>query len=305
MSVSIFCSPTELRLVVGSANNNRVKIEEFHELPLPETTMINGIITNPDSLLRYLKDVQKVRGPFGQDAVIVLESNLVRTKIMTIPKVAPRQVTLFVTDELKALADDASAAEEIYDYSIIGDNSNTGGLDVLGVAVGRPLLKPYLETFGASGFKIKKIDVGVNALIKIIDSYVPQLKADTNLFMFIDAKVLFITLFEDGGLRIIKKYRLIGEEGTLEYNQEIANHLSAMVQFQMGQHHEAGIHSIYTAGMAPERLAGLAGVVSYLNIPIEDIQLDNHLDFVGKAGFDGSEFRLSKYLLNIGGLLGK
>jgi Tfp pilus assembly PilM family ATPase len=224
---------------------------------------------------------------------------------MTIPKVPTRQITHFVADEFKAFADDTSAVEELYDYSVIGNNKNKGGLDVFGVAAGRPLIKPYIDTFGASGFKVRKIDVGVNALIKTVRSYAPQLASGTNLFMFIDAKTLFITLFEDGDFRIIKKYRLLSEEGTAEHYQEVGNHLSAMVQFQMGQHHGAGIRNIFIAGMTSEQLAIFAETVRYFNIPVEGLQLDQYIDLVGKAGFDRTEFKLSKYLLNVGGLRGK
>jgi len=263
--------------------------------------MINGIITNADALSRFLGDVAKVHGPFKGDTTVVVESNLVRTKRLTVPDAPSRQVTAFVTSEMQELSDGDN--DEAYDYAVLG-NGSKGGLDVLGVAVGRAMLSTYISTFANTDFKLRKIDVGTNALIKAV-RYLPQLSAGTNLLAVLDSNSLAISLFENGEYRITKKHRLLAPEMTDARRQEAGNHLSSMIQFQKSQHMDSEIRAIFITGVSTARIQALAAATGYLHLPFEEIQLDHHLELVGQAAYAAADFEIAKYIYNIGALIGK
>ncbi|MDR1713520.1 MAG: pilus assembly protein PilM [Coriobacteriales bacterium] len=301
MTISIYCSPTDLRIVVGTANESRVRVEQFVEVPLPAGAMINGIITNVDAMTRFLKDVDTVHGPFKGDATVVVESNLVRTKLLTVPKAPERQVAAFVASEMQELSD--GQVDEAFDYSVLGPGAE-GGLDVLGVAVGRAMLAAYIGVVGNADFKLKKIDVGTNALIKAV-RYLPQIAAGTNLLAVLDSNIMAISLFENGEYRITKKHRLLAPENTDARRQEAGNHLSSMIQFQKSQHMDSEIRTIFITGVSSERVQALAAATGYLHLPFEEIQLDHHLELTGKAAYAQDGFEIAKYIYNIGALIGK
>jgi Tfp pilus assembly PilM family ATPase len=302
MSVSLYCSATDLRLLVGSANGRQAKIEQFVDAPLPENAMINGIITGQDTMTRFLTEINDANGPFKQDAVLCVESSLIRSRVITVPKVPEQQMLKFVTDELSSSSD--PDADDVFDFAVLGPNAAKGGIDVLAIAAGRALLATYIEVFEDAGFKIKRIDVGTNALIKIA-SYSPHLTDDVDLLALIDGHTLFLVLFDNGRFMLMKKYRLMSEAGTPQWFSEISNNFSALVQFQKTQNSERDIHAVHVVGATEETIAAFKQAVGYLQVPILPLDISDSLRLSGKASFEQNAFQASRFIFNIGTLMGR
>ncbi|MDR1421907.1 MAG: pilus assembly protein PilM [Coriobacteriales bacterium] len=302
MSVSLYCSPTNLRLLVGSASTKQVKIDQFVDTPLPENAMLNGIITGQDAMTRFLTETNDQYGPFRQDAVLCVESSLIRSRIITVPKVPDAQMLRFVTEELQSSSD--SEASDVFDFATLGTNFTKGGVDVLGIAAGRALLAAYIEVFSDAGFKIKRIDVGTNALIKLT-SLSPRLTEENSLLALVDGQALFLALFNRGRFILMKKYRLMHPLATEESYRELGNHISTLVQFQKTQDSESDIQSVYITGVPVDSVAPLSATASYLSMPIAYLDISERLKLAGKALFEQNTFDASRFLFNIGTLVGR
>ncbi|MDR2196866.1 MAG: pilus assembly protein PilM [Coriobacteriales bacterium] len=302
MSVSLYCSASNLRVLVGSVNARQARIDAAADLALPENAMLNGIITGQDAMRRFLTEVNETHGPFRQEAVLCVESSLVRTRVITIPKVPEQQMLRFVTEELNSALD--TEADDVFDFAVLGPNRSKGGIDVLGIAVGRALLATYISVFEEAGFKLRHIDVGANALIKVA-TFSPHLLDGNDLLALIDDATLFLVLFDHGRFVLVKKYRLMAAPNTDERRREVGEHLSTFVQFQKTQNSEGDVHAVHVAGISAERIAQLAELVSYLQMPIIPLDIDEHLKFSDKMAFGSGDFESYKYLFNIGALMGR
>jgi hypothetical protein len=299
MSVSLYCSPTQLLLLVGSVSGQQATVDEFKVIPLPEQSMINGVITNKDVMTRFLQDVSQRFGPWNQEAVLVLEGNNIRTKIMTLPAMKENKLLPFVQRDFGEISADS---DDVFDFAILGPNSASGGLEVLGIAAGRALLQNYIDAFTFGGFKLKRIDVGSNALAKVTD-FIPQLRSASNILVHIDDTALVITLFEQGIYRITQRYRLLNPPGTEERRNEITGNISSMVQFQKSQRRDISINEIYVLGVAPEQMPAFIEATRFLEVPVAALSLDSQIKLTGKANFEQANFVSSKYLYNIGAMI--
>jgi hypothetical protein len=301
MITSLYCSPTHLRLLVGNVSGRKATIDEFHEIALPEQSMINGIITNKDAMMRFFREVSQQFGPFTQDATLLIESNNIRTKLMTLPAVDERKLLGFVQQQFDEISEEG---DDIFDFTVLGPNRKQGGLEVLGITAGKIMLQNYIDVLASANFKLKRIDVGANALMKITN-FIPQLKTNSNVLAHVDDSSLSVTLFEEGIYRISQKYRLINAPGTAERNSEVAGNISSMVQFQRSQHSNISIDGVYILGIAHELMPDFAERARFLDLPLFELALDSQIALTGKANFNQQDFISSKYLLNLGAMIKK
>ncbi|MDR1183555.1 MAG: pilus assembly protein PilM [Coriobacteriales bacterium] len=301
MSVSLYCSPTQLLLLVGTASGQRATVDEFQVIPLPEQSMINGVITNKDAMARFFQAVSQQFGPYGQDAVLVLESNNIRTKIMTLPRVRERKLLDFVRQDFGEISEEGG---DVFDFTVLGPNHAEGGIEVLGIAAGKLLLQNYIDVLQGAGFKLKRIDVGSNALRKIA-RFIPQLQSSNSVLVHIDDMSLAITLFEQGNYRISQRYRLLNPPNTEERQREVSSNISSMVQFQKSQRRDITINAIYVLGMPSPSLPAFIEATRFLEIPVEGLSLDSQIKLTGKANFDQAHFDSSKFLYNLGAMIRK
>jgi Tfp pilus assembly PilM family ATPase len=301
MSVSLYCSPTQLLLLVGNVNGQRATIDEFLVVPLPEQSMINGVITNKDTMARFFQAVSQQFGPYRQDAILALESNNIRTKIMTLPRVKEAKLREFVRQDFGEISEEG---DDVFDFTVLGPNSAEGGIDVLGIAAGRLLLQNYIDVLQGAGFKLKRIDVGSNALRKLA-SFIPQLQSNSNVLVHIDDMSLAITLFRQGSYRISQRYRLLYPPGTEERQREISGNISSMVQFQKSHHRDISIDAIYVLGVPSHNMPAFVEATRFLEIPVQELSLDSQIKLTGKANFAREQFVSSKFLYNLGAMIRK
>ncbi|MDR2586915.1 MAG: pilus assembly protein PilM [Coriobacteriales bacterium] len=301
MSISLYCTPTQLLLLSGNISGQKATIEEFRIIPLPGQAMINGVITDKDAMTRFLQEVMQQFGPYNQDAILVLESNNIRTKIMTLPRVRENKLLPFVQQDFGEIS---GSGDDIFDFTVLRPNPTEGGLEVLGIAAGKVLLQNYIDVFTAVGFKLKRIDVGSNALSKFAH-FAPQLQSDSCILVHVDDVTLGITLFEQGFYRISQKYRLLNPPGTEERGREIISNISSMVQFQRSQRRNISIDAIHVLGVPSDAMPSFAEATRFLEIPLFTLSLDEQISLTGKAHFEQASFISSKYLYNLGAMMRK
>jgi type IV pilus assembly protein PilM len=299
MLVSLYCSPTQLLLLVGSTNDQRATVDEFQVIPLPEQAMINGVITNKDVMARFFQEVSRQLGPYKQDTVLVLESNNIRTKIMTLPKVNERKLLNFVRQDFDEISEEGG---DVFDFTVLGPNTAEGGLEVLGIAAGKLLLQNYIDVLHSADFKLKHIDVGSNALRKIAD-FIPELKSSNSVLVHIDDAALSITLYEQGNYRISQRYRLLNPPHTMERQQEVSSNISSMVQFQKSQRRDVSIDAVYVLGVPPQNMPAFIEATRFLEIPVQGLSLDDQIKLTGKANFEQANFVSSRFLYNFGAMI--
>lgn len=302
MSVSLYFSPTHLKLIVGSADFSSIKVEDFGMFSLPEGAMINGIITDEETMIRYLSGIGADMGIFKQETLLVIDTNSIRSKVMDMPVVPETKMLEFISREIGAFTEGEN--NDVFDYAVMNGKLTEGGARVLAVAVDRDILNVYRNTFVSAGFNLKSINIGVNALIKL-SRVLPQLQTGAKILAVIDDRNLTLSLFESGDYKITNRYRLFNTDDTPEWRQEIGNNISSIIQFHKGQRPAEEISAAFFAGLSAVRTDALAESLSFLGIEIAELDLASKIKLTGKASKKSADFEPGKNLLNLGTLLKK
>jgi hypothetical protein len=297
--LSLYCSPSHLRLLVGSVSGPQATVDEFREIPLPERSMINGIITDTDAIRRFFDGVSQEFGPYRQSTTLVIESNNIRTRLMTLPAVKEKRLPAFVQQEFDEISGEE---DDVFDFAVLGPDRQQGGVEVLGIAAGHALLKSYIGVLEATGFRLRRIDVSTNALVKAAQ-FVPQLRSSSSILVHADGSSLTITLFEQGVYRISQKYRLMHAPDAPGHFLEVADKLSSMVQFQKSRHRDLSIETVHVLAESAGHLQGIIEATRFLELPVVALDLDAQVRLRGRASFDQGLFSSSRYLYNIGTLV--
>ena len=300
MTVSLYCSPTHLKVVAGSADANSVKVNDFAMYALPEGAMINGIITDGDAMVRFLSEVGAKMNILRRDALLVIDTNSIRSKVMDVPGVSEHKLLEFISRDLGAFTEEE--AGDVFDYTVMRGRLENGGSRILAVAVDREILRAYRNTFSSAGFNLRNINIGVNAVNKI--ARVSQhLMTGARVLAIVDDRNLTLMLYENGEYKITNKYRLFNEDDTPEWRTEIGNNISSVIQFQKGQRPDETISAVYFAGLSVQQTIAIAETLAYLDIQIGSFDLSSRVRLSNKSAEKAAGFNPGKYLLNLGVML--
>ena len=302
MNVSLYCSPTHLKLIIGSADSNVIRVEDYGIFALPDDAMINGIITDEGAMIRYLSAIGDAMDCFKHEALLVIDTNSIRTKVMDMPIVTEEKMVEFIAHDLGAFTE--GGTNDVFDYAVLNGKMSDGGARVLAVAVDRDILQVYRNTFTSAGFNLKGVNIGINALVKL-SRILPQLKTGARILAAIDDRNLTLSLFEEGYYKITNRHRLMNPEDTPEWRQELGNNISSLIQFHKGLRPTEEISAVFFAGLSPTKTAALNEPLAYLGIEISLLNVATHIRLTGKAAKIDGGFAPGQNLMNLGNMLKK
>lgn len=300
---SFYCSPSQIKVTMGDSDNKAIKIDNYAVATIPEGAMINGIIADEEAMINVLASLTSEYVLDKDDSYLVIDSNSIMVKTMDVPPVSENQIVEFIEREFSQYNYEENQAEKIYDYTVINPQAASGGATIMAVGVSKGLIESYRTVFVSAGINLKGINIGANVLIKLAH-FLPTLQSGTFILAIIDGKNLSYTLFNEGKYSLTNKYRLLNMIGTPEWQNEIGDNLSSMIQFNKGQKDTNDIESVHFAGILPEELESLKRNLAYLDIGMGGLNTTEPViisDMIsGKGGFSAGSF-----LYNIGNLLKK
>ncbi len=300
---SFFCSPTQIKVLMGDSDGKAISLDNYAVINIPEGSMINGIITDEDAMTNALASLATEYALDKDDSYLVIDSNSIMVKTMDVPPLSEGQIMEFVEREFSQYGEDENDAEKLYDYTVINPQAESGGATIMAVAAGKGLIESYRTIFVGAGINLKGINIGTNALIKLA-RFVPQLQSGTFVLAIVDGKNLAFTLFNGGEYSLTNKYRLLNMIGTPEWQGEIGDNLSSMIQFNKGQKNTNDIEAIHFTGILPEEIESLKSTLEYLTINVDGLSMTGSViqsDTINaKGGFSAGGF-----LYNIGNMLKK
>lgn len=288
---------------MGESDAKSINLDNYAMANIPEGAMINGIITDEEAMTNALAALASEYALDKDDSYLVIDSSSIMVKTMDVPAVSEHQIIEFIEREFSQYGEEESDAEKLYDYSVLNAHAESGGATILAVAVSKGLIESYRTVFVSAGIDLKGINIGTNAMIKLA-RFVPQLQTGTYVLAIVDGKNLTLTLFHEGEYGLTNKYRLLNMIGTPEWQNEIGDNLSSMLQFNKGQKDKRDIESIHFTGILPEEIESLKNTLAYLNISIDGLNVAGSViqsdTISAKGGFNTGGF-----LYNIGNLLKK
>jgi Tfp pilus assembly PilM family ATPase len=289
----------------------RIHVEDFRQVPLPDGAMINGIITDVGIMTDFLDTIAKEYGIYNETVTdnpvlnnktsIVVQASNIQTKIIEVPPVDERQVREFIRREFTQYENIDEQPSDLFDYTILNNIGPDGGVEILAASAGREMIEDYRNALVGANYNVDQIGIGIEALIKLV-SLIPELLGKTYLLVQTEHSRQTITMFLDGTFRIFNGYRLTSEYGTDAWVSEIGHNLSSMLQFNRAQRGQSELSVAYFAGLSPLHLQKIATDFAYLNVAIEHFNLTGAITVSPQITVERA-FDPGQFLFNLGALV--
>ncbi|MDF2534761.1 MAG: pilM [Bacillales bacterium] len=225
MSNSIFLSNSEIQIVKYSRSGEKMKIKGYISTPLPEGSMINGVITDAQLLIEQLKQLKLKEPSYFDNASLTIDTNSILLKLIAVPSLKKEKYFLIVEDDLKNRL--TAYREVFYDFSFW--NKKKKEMVILGAGADKASLETYLAVFKEAQIKLNRINVGIESIIRYLEKFNRD-REDTYALNIIDNMSMVSLIFEKGAFVFSTRSRIVGESLD-QISLSVVQNLSQLVQF--------------------------------------------------------------------------
>lgn len=251
MQTLVYFSNDGIQVLQGIVKGGRLNITNFKTLPVEAGALINGVITNEELVKETIADALKESPRLFKNMKLVIDSSLIATKNVEVPKLKPKELTAVAATEFEDTAGNYDAL--VVDY---GHIPGPTGNNLFCCGVEKRVLESYITLFSNLKIQIKSIDVGLNSLIQYVTA-TKDYKGMTFALNILDGKNLVSVLFENGIYIFSNRSRLLSERGTAAFADELSGKLSSLIQFNKSQKSQHTLNMSLYAGLDEDELNGL------------------------------------------------
>ncbi|MDR0292963.1 MAG: hypothetical protein LBH95_02280 [Oscillospiraceae bacterium] len=263
MKSSIYVSAEQIQ-VIGYVGGS---VKQYLTHPLPEGTMINGMITDAAFLTECLEGMRKEHpGLFADPSLIVDGSSILSRRLVT-PKLGGKRRQQLVRDDFADATDNPNNL--VCGSFKMGDE---GGSEViLACAADSAQVDSYTEAFKAAGIRLRSIHVGAQAILSFVAPR-QELRQKSFILNLLDGFTMVSLIFQNGNNVFMSRSRLYGDTKEALFQNALDN-LSGLIQFNRSQKFEELTHCYYLGvNEADLRLMEAINPYGDLQMGIIDIQ---------------------------------
>jgi len=244
MSTVVYLANQIVQIVEGIPGKGSSGIRKSLSLEAPEGSIINGMIMDPEAFGDFLSQTFKENKLSVKDVILVINSTKFIGRRFEIPQMKPLQVFEYIARDY---ADSGRGDDEMV-YGFISIGAQTGKLrKIYAEGIEQEFLKDYLNIFALAGIKVKSILSGESCLINQSKTLCKK-GMKTFLMAIIDGTSLIEILFVDGSFYYYNSVRCFQEIGSVEYGQDMARHVSQILQFMKSEQIEESLSQVVVAG---------------------------------------------------------
>lgn len=245
MATSIYISNEELQVVYGQKSGSRIKIEQAIAIPIPEGTIVNGIITDEQSFTSVLTSLKENYPSIPLKSVqLTIGSSMVFSERASLPHINHKQALNVVKGEMSRFDD----GEMVYDYALLENRHGKEPVPSLFCSAKREFLESYMEIFKSVNISISAISIMLMSQIKLI-RFIEALKDKTFVLVVLDGNNADACIYSNGQFQFANRSRLISPKGSTEMFNEIDRIISSLIQFSYSQKTGGEISDIFICGM--------------------------------------------------------
>lgn len=298
MDTSICIYNERIAAVRGRALASGARIRRFASVPLPEQTVINGVVTDEARFTEAFRQLEgELGGPRITRALIALSTSQIYVRRAVVPNLPKRRLLQWAEN---AFSDMDSADDELlYDCAVLTRLGRDRGSAALVLAAKKSLIASYDELFSSLDVRIDGIDSTHFALQKLT-RLLKGTRERTSIVLAFDGNVLDSTLYGKGLYRFSTRTRLLAERGTAEGAREVERTVSSILQFNVSERGDA-VTDVFFTGLLPAEDGLMRSVAAAF--PVNAAAL---CDPEGAVRFPrGSEVKLADYACAVGNLIGR
>lgn len=306
--LSIDITDRQIKLVRGSAQGNKIKIDEVDFREIENGLVSNGYIADVPLVAAEIIDMINTRAIKEKDTIVSISSSSILYKELMLPK--PRKLSNTAAIEAMIGSNMGISGDYNISYTIVGetvDENKNPLIKVLATACPQRLVGGYVKLFTHMGLALKAVNISNNAISRLIQN-TPKMSGYMPLLLVqIDKEFLNINLYEDNVLSFSRYFKIDPADynNAEDYvNQAIYDNLFRMFQFFQSRKDMKPIKEMMFYGEIGDFIA-LTNTVSGFSVPCHILSAPTTIasradfEFTVYANAIGALYKVNKELEHI------
>lgn len=306
--LSIDITDRQIKLVRGSAQGNKIKIDEVDFREIEKGLVSNGYIADVPLVAAEIIDMINTRAIKEKDTIVSISSSSILYKELMLPK--PRKLSNTAAIEAMIGSNMGISGDYNISYTIVGetvDENKNPLIKVLATACPQRLVGGYVKLFTHMGLSLKAVNISNNAISRLIQN-TPKMSGFMPLLLVqIDKEFLNINLYEDNVLSFSRYFKIDPADynNAEDYvNQAIYDNLFRMFQFFQSRKDMKPIKEMMFYGEIGDFIA-LTNTVSGFSVPCHILSAPTTIasradfEFTVYANAIGALYKVNKELEHI------
>lgn len=293
MSTSVFLSNDYIRVVAGKTIGKSIRVQTAGRYELPAECLINGVITNENSLKERLKEIWQKESFPVRDVTLIVSSTRFSMKSLKAPAMSRKKLRQYAANEFSA---PESGEPMIYDCQIMERDSSGGMVRLLASMAEQDMVESFIKLFRECGIQVSSVCPSRCSVISMLET-AGAVKDKTCIIQLAEGADLRSILCVEGTYTYSSRTRLFCSRDTEEMGAELAKSVSGILQFAMSQKLSHKITDVYLAGLTQREQEYCRDSIGLLEMNLHVSQLEG--SFVSMP--EGISF--SDYVSPISGLM--
>lgn len=249
MATILYLSNQLVQVVEAKTKGKAVVVQNIWQGEAPEGSLINGIITDEDAFVSWIKAFFLTNRLPRKDVTLVINSTQFNTKVLEFPKIKDREIRKMVPREFS----ENRTENTLFSYYTL-DEGGTRKQRILATAVEKGFLTSYINFFKQVGVEITAIDSGIGCMVRLFMNS-PEISKKTCLVQVLDGREVVSMLFIRGVYFYSQKNRLFTQDSIEgDMAKELRSITDRILQFATAQQITEPINILYLCGNGQGKL---------------------------------------------------
>ena len=169
MSVSIYLNNQQVQIVVGTRGRKGV-YQNSYVLDAPEGSIINGIVTDTNAFVQFLKETWGRYKLSKSDVHLVVGGNKIHGRNVEVPMLSASKTTEYLNRELSDMGKEGS--DYVVCYNALSGKSGKKLRNFYVEMAESDLIKDYVDLFKEAGITLKSLVSAEGNILSLIDKTV-------------------------------------------------------------------------------------------------------------------------------------
>lgn len=250
MALILYLSNKLVQVVEAGSKEKTVNVRNVWQEEAPEGSIINGIITDEEAFLTWIKTFFAKNKLPKKDISLVVNSSQFSHKVLEFPKLKDGEIRKMVPREFS----ENRTENTLFTYYVLEGDSSSKKQRILATAVEKEFLLSYISFFKQAGIEISSIDSEINSLVRLFSNS-PETQKKTCLIQVLDGQEVISMLFVKGSYYYSQKNRLFNLDME-ELPRELISIRAKLLQFVTSQQIKEPVETIYLCGAGQKELKG-------------------------------------------------
>ena len=209
----------------------------------PEGSIINGIVTDEEMFLAWIKQFITENKLPHKECSLVINSTQLNSRVLELPKIGNKELKKMIAREFA----DSRTENTVYTYHVLETTGGGKMQRIFAVAAEREFLEGYIRLFAQAGVEIISIEPAIANFVRRFMG-TPEICKNNCIVQILDGQEIISILFVKGVYLYSQRNRIFSEDDQKALGGEAGAVVERLLQFATSQHVEDPVSTLFLCG---------------------------------------------------------